>query len=97
MTTATAPTQWAARLGYDALRAAGLSDGTTATDRGSRLVSSPDARPVWMTANVLASDERIVVRWTTTNQVEAASSVSVRLDRNAAAFLSALAAVRVDV
>lgn len=96
MTTATAPTQWAARLGYDALCAAGLRR-PDSDKRGSRLVSSPDARPVWMTANVLASDERIVVRWTTTNEVEVASSVSVRLDRNAAAFLSALAAVRVDV
>ena len=63
--------------------------------RGSKVVSPRSMRQVWLTANILVGDERIVLRWTTTQGVEVADEVRIHIDGNAEAFVAALASVKV--
>ena len=63
--------------------------------RGSKVVSAQDGRTVWLIADILLGDERIVLRWVTTRGVEVADEVRINIDDNCAAFVAALASVEV--
>jgi hypothetical protein len=63
--------------------------------RGSKVVSPQSMRQVWLTADILVGDERIVLRWTATRGVEVADEVRIHIDGNAEAFVAALASVKV--
>jgi hypothetical protein len=63
--------------------------------RGSKVVSPISMRQVWLQADVLLGDERILLRWMTAQGVEVADAVRINIDPNAAAFVAALASVKV--
>jgi hypothetical protein len=65
-------------------------------DRASRVVSAADKRQVWLTADILASDETVMLRWRTTNGIEVARDMALRIDNNLAALLAAISNTEVN-
>lgn len=65
-------------------------------DRASRVVSSPQARQVWLTVDIIADDERVLLRWRTTNGIEVGTDMSLRIDRNLPALLAAISDAEVN-
>jgi hypothetical protein len=63
--------------------------------RGSKVVSTEANRQVWLIADILLDDERVLLRWVTSRGVEVADPVRVNIDGNCAAFVLALADVEV--
>jgi hypothetical protein len=63
--------------------------------RGEKFVSPISMRQVWLQADILLGDERILLRWMTAQGVEVADAVRINIDTNAGAFVAALASVKV--
>ena len=62
---------------------------------GSKVVSNKSDRTVWLIADILPDDERVLLRWVTSHGVEVADPVRVNIDGNCAALVLALAGVEV--
>ena len=97
-TTQTQHTTMAVRQGrhaiaYTALDRAGFD--CINSLRGSKVVSREADRQVWLIADILLDDERVLLRWVTSRGVEVADPVRVNIDGNCAALVIALAAVEV--
>jgi hypothetical protein len=80
-------------IAYAALLAAGFD--CINSLRGSKVVSRQGDKQVWLIADILTGDERVLLRWVTSRGVEVADSVRVNIDGNCAAFVLALSAVEV--
>ena len=65
-------------------------------NRASRVVSAADKRQVWLTADIIASDETLLLRWRTTNGIEVARDMALAIDNNLPGLLAAIAAAEVN-
>lgn len=65
-------------------------------DRASRVVSAADKRQVWLTVDIIADDERVELRWRTTNGIEVGTDMSLRIDTNLPALLAAISDAEVN-
>jgi len=65
-------------------------------NRASRVVSAADKRQVWLTADIIVSDETLLLRWRTTNGIEVARDMALAIDNNLPGLLAAIAAAEVN-
>lgn len=64
--------------------------------RASRVVSAADKRQVWLMVDIVPLDERVELRWRTTNGIEVGTDMSLRIDTNLPALLAAISDAEVN-
>ncbi len=80
-----------ARRAIDATMLSMISD-----DLASRVTSAADRRQVWLTVWIVATDELVVLNWRTSQGIEVAPTVYLRIDHNLPVLLAAIAAAEVN-
>lgn len=65
-------------------------------DAASRVVSAPGERQVWLIADIMASDESMLLRWETSKGITVARPMYLAIDKNLPAMLAAIAAAEVN-
>ena len=94
MTTTAPATSWHYQQARRAIEGTAM---TMVGEKGARLRVNADHLPrVWLIADILASDETVVLRWETSNGITVARTMRLAIDKNLPAMLAALAAVEVN-